>query len=81
MLDFMKSMPPRSLTFFERMRLTYALFSMGLPMPVEWLTIVWSIGARVSSSPIDQRSVKLSIETKSGYRYVTVTISKRQVTA
>ena len=73
-------MQPRSPTFCERMRLTYTLFLMGLPLPSAWLRAVWSIGARVSFSPIDQLPARLHIESGDGQIEVMVTISKRHMT-
>lgn len=80
MKEYFVSTPPRSPTFFERMRLTCWLFWLGLPMPVVWLKVVWSSGAIVSSSPISQRSAKLVIETNGG-NYLNLVISKSHVTA
>lgn len=68
--------PPRSLTFFERMRVTYALFLMRLPLPLAWLMVVWSSGATVSISPTDRLPVKLHIASGNGHKEVTVTITK-----
>jgi hypothetical protein len=76
-MDFFALMPPRSPTFSERLRMTYALWSMRLPMPSVWIPIVWSIGATASLSPTGPQSAKLTIETANADRCVTVTISKR----
>lgn len=67
---------PRSPTFCERMRLTYALFYLRLPMPTAWLMALWSIGTSVSFSPINQLPAKLHIVSGNGRREVTVTIDK-----
>lgn len=80
MMDYFALTARRSLTFYERTRLTLALFSLGLGMPGVWLRIVWSVGATVSSSPIDQQSAKLNIETRDGSKWIMLMIHKRQVT-
>ncbi len=79
-MDGLKSMQPRSLTFCERMRLTYALLLARLPMPTVWLPIVWSSGATVSISLIVPRSARLDIESADGQKSVSVAIIAKQVT-
>lgn len=80
MLDVMNLMPPRSPTFFERMRWTYGLLRMGLPMPATWLPIVWSSGATASISPIHPKSARLDIESANGDKTLSVTVSIKRVT-
>ena len=80
MLAGLKSTPPRLPTFCERMRLTYALCLMRLPLPVVWLRTVWSIGATVNISPINPQSARLVIVRGDGAVMVTVTITKNRVT-
>lgn len=70
---------PRSPTFLERMRLTYTLFSMRLPAPVVWLTILWSIGATVSFNLTDPRRASLLIESANGRKSVDVTVSIKRM--
>lgn len=70
----------RPLTFFGRMRLTFILFWLRLPMPAAWLVIVWRSGTVASSRLIDPRRVRLRIESVNG-NYVDVTIRKKQVTS
>lgn len=80
MLAGLNSMQPRLLTFCERMRSTYSLFLMRLPMPGVWLPIVWSSGATVSISLTNPQSAKLVIESGDGHKTLEVTISKHRVT-
>ena len=79
-MDAFSSTVPRLLTFFERMRLTYRLLSMGLPAPGVWIPVLWSTGAVVSSSRIDRQSVKLVFESEKKQASVEVTIAKRRLT-
>lgn len=80
MMGGLKSMQPRSLTFCERMRLTYALFLARLPMPTVWLPVVWSSGAIASISLIAPKSARLDIESADGQKTVSVTVSIKRVT-
>lgn len=71
---------PRSLTFSERKKLTWALFSLRLPRPVAWLTLLWSAGTIVSSLQTDQPFASLRIESENGRKSVMVTVTKETVT-
>jgi len=79
MADGFSLTQPRRPTFSERMRLTYALFLMRLPLCSGWLGILWSSGAIASFSPIDRLPAKLLIE--NDRKSIEITISKRHVTA
>lgn len=81
MTDDMTWTPPRSLTFFERIRLTWALFSVVLAMPVVWLTVVWSSGAIVSFHLTDPKSASLRIVSGNGLKELAVTVRSKRVTA
>lgn len=80
MAESLTLMQARPLTFSERMRLTYVLFWIRLPLPVDWLRALWSIGATASMSLTPQHSVRLHIESGNGQREVTVTLKKLTVT-
>ena len=73
--------PPRSLTFCERMKLTYTLFLLRLPMPGVWLMALWSSGATVSFNQTNQLPASLLIESGNATVEVTVTTLKRKETA
>lgn len=72
---------PRSLTFCERMKLTWTLCLLRLPMPSVWLTILWSIGARVSFHLTDPKTVSLRIVSANGSKELEVTVKGEAVTA
>lgn len=80
-MDDMTWTPPRLLTFYARMRLTYLLFWLRLPMPVVWLTALWSSGATVSFLLIDRQRASLNIESGNGLKTVDVTVAKKAVAA
>jgi hypothetical protein len=67
----------RLLTFSERIRLTWTLFSLGLPARGMWMRIVWRNGALASSYLIDQDCVRLRIESEKRQEYLDVDIRKR----
>lgn len=79
-MDAFSSTAPRPLIFSDRMRLTYRLLSMGLPAPGVWMPVLWSTGAVVSSSRIDQQSVRLVFESEKRQASVEVTVTKRRLT-
>lgn len=73
--------PQRSLIFFERIRLTWTLLRLRLPMPVVWLKALWSSGATVSFLLTDPKNASLHIASGNGLREIEVTVSARKVTA
>jgi hypothetical protein len=80
MTDGMTWTQPRSLTFFERIRLTWTLFWIRLPLPVDWLRAVWSSGATASFNLTVPKSASLHIVSGNGKREISVTVSARRVT-
>ncbi len=76
MPDDTNSILLRSPTFSERMRLTWLLFSKGLPLPTVWLTALWSSGATVNISLTSPQSAKLVIENGNKGKTVTVTFGR-----
>lgn len=81
MKDDMTWTPPRSPTFSERLRMTYALCSMGWPLLGVSLPVLWSSGATVSFLRTDQPRASLRIESGNGRTLVEVTIRGEMVTA
>jgi hypothetical protein len=69
---------PRSLTFFERIRLMLMLFSMRLGRPDIWLRILWSSGVKGSFDPTGPLTGKLHIESASG-NYATLSVRRVRV--
>lgn len=65
--------PPKLLTFYVRMILTFKAYWMPLPMLAAWLQALWSSGATVSFHPIDPPHVSLRIASGNGLRNLTVT--------
>jgi hypothetical protein len=72
---------PRSPTFSERLRLTWMLFSLRLPMLAGWMGLLWSTGATVSLHRTGQLPVSLRIANASGRKTAEITIDYLTVTA
>lgn len=72
--------PPKRLTFFERMKLTYALLSLNLRPLAGFIKAMWRSGASVSFSRTGRGIVSVRIVSADGpiQRY-TMTV-KRQKT-
>lgn len=80
MVDVMTSTQPKSPTFFGPINLTWTLFWVRCPMPVAWLTLVWSIGATVSFNLTDPTRALLRIVSGNGRKEIQITVSKHSVT-
>lgn len=72
---------PKSLTFCERMRLTYVLYLLDWRLLAVSLPVLWSTGATASFSPTARPPGKLLIVSGNGQKELTVTVRKQRVTA
>lgn len=73
--------PPKSLTFFGRMRATFWLWRLPFKLPAGWLKVLWSDGATVSFRVIARKTASLRIVSGNGQSELELTFQNRRETA